>query len=144
MSHLAHIVKLKESLIKEGILHPQQHIDIAQTAYTKALITVCGANKLNEQTRINFNRFILSYWNEVTPVNGNMVLAQVGQFFRSLQQSLNSTLVDDVIVIKITPRVETEGEKDYTKLESYSALVQILIDEANRKLQKFTETSQIV
>lgn len=143
MSHLAHIVKLKENLIQEGVLHPQQHIDIAQTAYTKALITVNGANKLDEQTCINFNRYILSYWNEVTPVNGNMVMAQIGQFFRNLQQLLNSTLVDDVAVIKITPRVETEGDIDYTKLESYSALVQILIDEANRKLPKFTETNQI-
>lgn len=144
MSHLAHIVKLKERLIAEGVLHPQQHIDIAQTAYTKALLAVNGGNKLDEQTCIAFNRYILSYWNEVTPVNGNLVLSQVGQFFRNLQQSLNTVNVGDSIVIKITPRVETPEDFDYTKLEPYEALIQILIDEANRKLPKFTETNQIV
>lgn len=143
MSHLAHIVKLKERLIAEGVLHPQQHIDIAQTAYTKALIAVNGGNNLDEQTCINFNRHILSYWNEITPVNGNLVMAQVGQFFRGLQQSLNTVNTGDVIVIKITPRVETPGDVDYTKLEPYEALIQILIDEANRKLPQFTETNQI-
>lgn len=143
MSHLAHIVKLKERLIAEGVLHPQQHVDIAQTAYTKALIAVNGGNKLDEQTCINFNRYILSYWNEVTPVNGNLVMSQVGQFFRGLQQTLNAVNVADVMVIKITPRVETPGDVDYTKLEPYEALVQILIDEANHKLPKFTSTNHI-
>lgn len=143
MSHLAHIVKLKERLITEGVLHPQQHIDIAQTAYTKALIAVNGGNKLDEQTCINFNRYILSYWNEITPVNGNLVMSQVGQFFRGLQQSLNAVNVGDVIVIKVTPRVETPEALDYTKLEPYEALIQILIDEANCKLPQFTETNKI-
>lgn len=144
MSHLAHIVKVKENLIAEGIVNPQAQIEICQTAYTKALITVSASHKLDEQTRVNFNRYILSYWNEVTPVNGNLVLAQIGAFFRELAKAMETTFVDDVLVIKVVPTIELPLDVKYSKLQTYADLVQILIDEANHKLQKFVETNQVI
>ncbi len=143
MSHLAHIVNLKKDLIEAGVTNPQVQIEIVQTAYTKALINVDGSNKLDEPTCISFNRWILSYWNEVTPNKGNLIAAQVGNFFRGIDQLYNKTLTGDVVIIKITPTVEAAGDVKYTEFESYEALVQILIDEANHKLPQFTETNQI-
>lgn len=143
MSHLAHIVKLKENLIQLGVTSPQVQTNIAQTAYTKALINVNGSNKLDEKTCIEFNRYILSYWNEVTPVKGNLIASQVGSFFRSMDALFNTTIVDDVALIRIVPGVEEVGDVKYTELETYSSLVQVLIDEANHKLPQFTSTNQI-
>jgi hypothetical protein len=144
MSHLAHIVKLKSALIMQGIVNPNSQADIAQTAYVKALINVNGANKLNEDTCINFNQWILSYWNETTPVKGNLVASQVGQFFRNISNLFNQTLTSNVAILTVVPKVETTVDFDYTELSEYKELVQSLIDEANKKLPQFTATETIV
>lgn len=143
MSHLAHIVKLKQDLITQGVVNPTAQADIVQTAYAKALINVGGSNKLDEPVRIKFNQWILSYWNEVTPNKGNLIAAHVGNFFRAVDQMFNKTLVEDVAILPTVPHIEEAGEVEYTKLGSYGDLVQILIDEANHKLPQFKETNQV-
>lgn len=144
MSHLAHIVNFKKSLITEGITNPELQIELVRTAYTKALITVGSANKLDKQQCIDFNRFVLSYWNETTPVNGLVVMAQVGNFYRALEAFLNNTFTDNKLKIDITPKVELPLDVKYTELETYRDLVQILVDEANHKLPQFIEVNQVV
>lgn len=143
MSHLAHIVKLKQDLLTEGVVSPEVQADIAQSAYVKALINVNGAHCLDEKDCIGFNRWILSYWNEVTPNKGHYISKQVGDFFRNLSQLFNKTITADVAILPTAPTVEGAGDVKYTDLPSYLALVQTLIDEANHKLPQYTETSQI-
>lgn len=144
MSHLAHIVKLKQNLIAEGVTNPEIQIAIARTAYVKALITVNCANKLDEEKCIEFNRYVLSYWNETTPVNGLLVMKMIGDFFRKMESFLKQTFVDNELKLEVTPVVENPADLDYTKLEPYQSLVQQLVDEANFKLPQFMETEQIV
>ncbi|UQT02838.1 hypothetical protein SUREIYA_02430 [Serratia phage vB_SmaM-Sureiya] len=144
MSHLAHIVKLKQNLIAEGVTNPETQIAIARTAYVKALITVNTSNKLDEEQCIEFNRYVLSYWNETTPVNGLIVMKTIGDFFRNLDNFLQHTFTDCVLKIQIVPYVENPADLEYTELETYKSLVQQLVDEANYKLPQFMETDQIV
>lgn len=143
MSHLAHIVKLKQDLIGLGVVNPDVQIDVVQTAYSKALLNVTGSVNMDDDTRFKFCRWILSYWNNVTPNKGNLIVAQVGNFFRELKQVFNKTITQDVVILKIVPGVEAVGDVKYDNLDSYAALVQILIDEANHKLPQFKETNQI-
>lgn len=143
MSHLTHIVKLKQELIAFGVNDPEKQVDIVQTAYTKALINVNGANKLTAPVCRDFNNYILSYWNEVTPNKGNLIKTQIGHFFVNLDNLFNKTIVDDVSVITIVPRIEDVNDVKYTEFETYKDLVKTLIDEANHKLAKFIETNQI-
>lgn len=143
MSHLAHIVKLKQNLMELGVNNPEVQIDIVQTAYTKALLNVTGSIEMDEQTRFKFARWILSYWNNVAPNKGNLVVAQMGDFYRSLKQVFNKPIVSDVVILSITPTVEAAGDVKYTDLGTYADLVQTLIDEAHHRLSQFKETNQI-
>lgn len=144
MSHLAHIVKFKQDLIAHGVVNPAVQADVVQTAYSKALLNVTGSFDMDDDTRFKFARWILSYWNQVTPNKGNLIVSQVGDFFRNLRQVFNKTIVDDVVILPIVPHVEAAGDVKYTEFDSYGSLVQILIDEANHKLPQFKETNQIV
>lgn len=143
MSHLAHIVKLKAALIVEGIADPYKQIDIVQTAYIKALINVNGANNLDEKTCVGFNQWILSYWNEVTPVKGNLIAVKVGSFFRGMTDIFNKAITGDVVILPVVDKVETPEGTDYLKLEEYESLIATLIYEANHKLSQYVETQQI-
>ena len=104
MSHLAHIVKLKQDLITEGVVSPEVQVAIVQTAYAKALINANGAHCLDKKTCVGFNRWILSYWNEVTRNKGYFIAKLVGDFFRNLDQLFNKTISSDVAVLTITDR----------------------------------------
>lgn len=133
MSHLDHIVKLKQELISKGVTNAQKQIDVARTCYVKALIAVNCGQKLDEPDCIDFNKYILSYWNETTPVAGHMVMTMVGNFFRNLQKCTGTIFTGDKVEIEVTPKVEGV-EIDYTELETYKQVIQTLIDEANHKL----------
>lgn len=143
MSHLAHIVKLKQDLLTQGVVNPEVQINIAQTAYTKALLNVTGAIDMKEETRIAFTRWILAYWNDVTPNKGNLILSQLGDVYRNLKKTFNETITSDVVILKITPTIEAAGDVKYTELGSYADLVQTLVDEARHKLPQFTDTNII-
>lgn len=143
MSHLDHIVKLKQELIGAEVMNPQSQIDIVRTTYVKALVSVASSNKMSENDRIEFSKYILSYWNETTPVAGHVVMTFVGQFFRTLESKLNGVLTDNELVVEVAPQVEDVKFK-YSELDSYKTLIQTLIDEANKKLPSFLETSRIV
>lgn len=144
MSHLAHIVKLKGDLIAEGVSSPEQQIAIAQTTYVKALITVASGNKLDVDARVAFNKYVLSYWNETTPVNGLLVITAINNFYRDLANAINNVFVEDKIKLDVTGKVETPLNTKYTELESYRALIQTLVDDANQKLPQFTATNQLI
>lgn len=143
MSHLAHIVKLKQALIAEGVTSPAVQDAIVQTAYTKALINVVGCPKLTDDARYGFARWILSYWNDVVPNKGNLILAQLGGFFRKLNQSLTEVLVGDVVVIPVVEKASGADDVDYTKFESYAELIQTLVKEAGQKFTQYQETTAV-
>ena len=143
MSHLAHIVKLKQDLIANKVVAPADQIAVVRTAYVKALINVNAVNKLDEDQCINFNRFVLGYWNEVTPVNGPLVMAMIGKFFRSFEAFVASTITANTLEIQVVDKVEGVDFK-WEELDSYRELVQTLIAEGKHKLEQFLPTDNIV
>lgn len=136
MSHLAHIVKLKQDLIANDVTDPSVQIHIVRTAYVKALINIGTVNKLDEDTCIDFNRYVLGYWNETTPVDGALVMNTIGRFFRAMDAFLRSTITANTMEIPIVEGPEGVKYK-WEQLESYSSLVSTLIKEATHKLEHF-------
>lgn len=143
MSHLQHIVRFKQSLLSEGISAPDLQIEIVRTAYVKALITIGYGNNLNQEQCIQFNRYILSYWNEVTPVNGLLVMTMVGNFCRALKAHLERPFTENKLKLEVCPKIELPIECKWDELETYKDLVQTLVDEANHKLPGFLETAEV-
>lgn len=142
MSHLDHIVKLKQELIREGIVCPNAQSDIATGAYAKALITHSAKNEMSEDQRIAFHKYILSYWNETTPNKGHVILATVGNFCRALRRCVAGTLTANELVLPVVPEVEGVAAKKYIELPSYAMLIETLVAEADKKLPQFLAISE--
>lgn len=137
MSHLDHIVKLKQELIREEIVSPEVQSEIATGAYVKALITHSCKHDMSEDDRIAFHKYILSYWNETTPNKGHFILAQVGNFFRALRKCVDGVLVSNEIKLEVVPAIKGAGEKKYTELPAYAMLIETLVSEADHKLEQY-------
>lgn len=134
MSHLAHIVTVKQSLIAQGVTDPIKQIEVVRTAYVRALFMV--KNKLNipVQHQGDFYRYLLSYWNEVHPVAGNLVIAEITHFNGQLNQAINNIASVDKIVIEIAP-IEFEGS--VVEIPGYADLVETMVKEAESKYKDF-------
>lgn len=141
MSHLDHIVKLKQELIREEIMAPDVQAEITTGAYVKALITHACKHDMCEDERIAFHKYILSYWNETTPNKGHLILAQVGNFFRSLRKCVDGVLTSNEIKLEVVPEVKGAGEKKYVELPAYAMLIETLVGEADKKLAHFKATN---
>lgn len=137
MSHLDHIVKLKQELIREEILAPEVQSEIATGAYVKALITHAAKHEMCEDERIAFHKYILSYWNETTPNKGHLILAQVGNFFRCMRRCVSGVLTSNELVVEVVPAIKGVADKKYIELPSYAMLIETLVAEADKKLPQF-------
>lgn len=143
MSHLQHIVLLKQDLISNDVNGPVQQAAIARTAYVKALIHINAVNKLDEEQRNAFNRFVLGYWNEVTPVNGQLVVSAINRFFYNLESFLAKSFTANTLEVPVVEAVEDVKFK-WEELDTYRNLVQTLVTEGNHKLAQFMPTDNIV
>lgn len=137
MSHLDHIVRLKQELIREGINEPEVQMEITTGAYVKALVTHACKHDMCEDERIAFHKYILSYWNETTPNKGHLILAQSSNFFRCLRKCVSGVLLENEIKLEVVPAVKGAGEKKYVELPTYSMLIETLVAEADKKLGQF-------
>ncbi|WNV45848.1 hypothetical protein [Aeromonas phage AerS_266] len=134
MSHLAHIVTVKQALIGQGVTDPVKQIEVVRTAYVRALFMV--KNKLNiaVEHQGDFYRYVLAYWNEVHPVAGNLVIAEITHFNGQLTQAINNVASVDKIVIEIAP-IEFEGS--VVEIPGYVDLVNTMVKEAESKYKDF-------
>jgi hypothetical protein len=140
MSHLAHIVKYKERLINNGICDPNTQIKIVQTCYVKALISIAAINKLSSTNMTKFNNYILSYWNETTPVDGFLVNSLVARFYHELETSLIKMDQGERLIVSVIPAIDVPEGIDYYTIDGYTAIIDTLKIEATCKLNEFLET----
>lgn len=90
MSHLAHTVALKKELIEKGIVDPKLQNDVVNGAYVRALVrylfhcnALLGHYTEDVETAI-LDR--LARWNEISPINGNYILARTKDVIFCLSQ----------------------------------------------------------
>lgn len=139
MSHLAHIVTFKKTLIADGITDPKLQIDLTRSAYVRALIALkCKANIDNKDYKPFFNH-VLSYWNETSPVAGSLVVSEVIHFFAVLDKALNNVGEVEVIQVPVTTAPELPDGKKLTEMVSYTDLVTALMTEASDKYKTWVE-----
>ena len=139
MSHLAHIVTFKKTLIADGITDPKLQIDLTRSAYVRALISLKHKSTIDGKDFKPFCSHVLSYWNETSPVAGSLVVSEVIHFFAVLDKALNNVGEVEVIQVPVTTAPElTEGKK-LTEMASYTDLVTALMTEASDKYKTWVE-----
>lgn len=134
MSHLAHIITVKKALIDLGVTNPVDQIAICRTAYVRALAMFQNRGRLPKDQHADFYTQILSYWNEVTPVQGNLVIAELRRFNAEMTAALLGLGHLDAISVEITPIAELQGKVKISEIPGYKELVDILSAEAEEQL----------
>lgn len=134
MSHLAHINTFKVALINAEITSPQEQTDLVRSAYVLALVRVIHSKGIPVEDRRDFLCHVLSYWNETFPVEGNLVIHRVMQFFQELDTRLN-TLNGNLYVPLIHSDLLTKCPT-FSEMDGYQSLVNCLFEEASRKYVK--------
>lgn len=134
MSHLAHINTFKVALINAGVTSPEDQTELVRSAYTLALVRVIHGKCIPIEDRRDFLCHVLSYWNETFPVEGNLVIHRVMQFFQELDTRLN-TLNGNLYVPLIHSDLLTKCPT-FSEMDGYGSLVNCLFEEASRKYVK--------
>lgn len=134
MSHLARIIAVKKSLIEMGVVNPITQIAVVRTAYVRALAIFQQSGRLTKDQHGEFFNQILGYWNETSPVQGNLVIAELRRFNAEVTASMLALGSIDSINIVITPIAEDIGEVKISEIAGYSDLVGTLVAEAQEQL----------
>lgn len=136
MSHLAKIVAVKEQLIKGGITNPTKQAAIVRTAYVRALYIFHRAHFGRPHQCRAFNEYILNYWNETSPIQGNLILAMYQSFEGRMNTALLTVGKTMKVDVEITP-CEEAGDLNYVELPGYQELVDTLLGECNHKKPQY-------
>lgn len=131
MSHLDHINNYKIALIKEGVTDPETQIALVRTAYSCAFIRLFTQKNIPVSDRTDVMHYLLSYWNETFPVNGNFVISNVNGFYERLNSTLSNIRATTLLPITRDPIVEKHPL--YYDVEGYDQLVETLVTEATHK-----------
>lgn len=130
MSHLKHINNYKKELIAAGITDPQTQINLSRTAYVSAFVQLIERHRIPEADRKDVMYFVLNYWNETFPVNGNIVVMQVNSFYDRLCEAL---CAGGTIFVQLVNESSVTDHPTYCDFESYKLLVASLVEEAEHK-----------
>ena len=128
MSHLEHIVQLKEEMLEQDIPLEQQSV-IITNAYVTALVRnliIYQGSKLYVTKEYEDQMWdTLNMWNDVTPVKGGYIVESVKQFVAQLVAKLTS---QNTFVVNFFDNLNGV-EFDTTKCPTYETLVLTLMKE---------------
>ena len=133
MSHVLHINNYKQHLITKGITNPEVQISLTRTAYVSALIRLIQQKCICEADRKDVVYHILSYWNEIFPVNGNMVYLGVKNFYTALYEA--TATVKGNVFVRVSIEPAALEHPDYNDDQTYDNLVDCLFNEALEQYQ---------
>lgn len=121
MSHLAHIVKLKQSMISAGVVDVGVQKSVINKAFTLAVMKYLFTHSyvFTGYTEEVDNHILdrLSQWNEVTPINGGYIINEI----RGISPALTNAGMDLGRFHAYPPAVATEY--DYLNCEIFKGLV---------------------
>lgn len=132
MSHLAHIIKVKEQMASEGITCPMKQSELLTEAYVRAVVRFRYSNGNNSWSEAVDSRTweMLEKWNNVTPIKAQFIhtsaVKRCNEVLTSLAQDGLPPCRDQYAV-----NVEIgEGQNvDISKWDSYTALSSYLFKE---------------
>lgn len=142
MSHLAHLITVKQDLIAKGITNPGVQNDIVRGAYVRALASFDQRALIAKAELSEFYSSILGYWNETSPVQGPLVIAELRKFNADLYaQLINLGTVETVSASFIRPEGVPE-DMEISKLNGFQGMVEALLNDCNKKLAQWREHGQ--
>lgn len=137
MSHAIKAAAVKAVMIKDGITNLLVQQSLIESAYVRALVMFHRRHFRNPNQAQDFNRYILGYWNESSPINGNLIIAQVNALETRIEHTMNNLGSVRRIDIEVVPSKEGDPDIDVTKIPGYPELVDFLVTEAQGKISEF-------
>lgn len=134
MSHLAHINKYKINLIAKGITDPGEQIALVRNAYSFAFIQLFSVKPIPAESRNDIMSFVLSYWNETFPVNGNYVITDVNMFLNQVALKMGS--IAGPVVLDLGKNAAAQKHPTYFEIDGFGDLVNTLYQEATHKYKE--------
>jgi hypothetical protein len=137
MSHAIKAAGVKATMIKEGVTNLLVQQSLVESAYVRALVMFHRRCFRNTNQAQEFNRWILGYWNESSPINGNLINAQVLALESRISHAMDNLGSIRRIDIEVVPSKEGDPDIDVTKISGYPELVNFLVEEATQKVPEF-------
>lgn len=131
MSHLQCINEYKKVLIEKGVVDHKTQISLVRTAYVAAFVRFFQVKCIDKKDYKDIMFYMLSYWNETFPVNGNLVVSLVNSFYAKMHQSLVD--IKGNIFINLVDDQYTTSYPEYNDPEEYEKLIETLFGEINVK-----------
>ncbi|QDJ97078.1 virion structural protein [Aeromonas phage D3] len=139
MSHLAHLVEVQQDLIAKGVTSPKVHMDVGRGAYVRALAVFQQRRRLPEKDLGHFNDMILGYWNETSPIQGNLIIAELRAFNAALRNQLESLGGLDQVCVEFVRPADLDASIQVSSLNGFKAMVESLVSDTEKKLKEWLE-----
>lgn len=133
MSHLEAINKYKVELISAGITSPETQSSLTRAAYVNALIQLLERHCVPKADHKDVMFHVLNRWNEIVPVNGNIVYGAVNSFYARLAQALSE---GGNIFVQLMASDEVNEHPGYSEFATFKELVDVLYGEAEHMYKK--------
>lgn len=138
MSHLEHKVTVSKDLLSKGIANPLVHEAVARGAYVRAFATFEARGRIQQARYLGefFNR-MLGYWNEKSPIQGNLIIAELTSFNGSVKkQLLDLGGVDGVHADFIKPD-GIPADLSVSSLDGFKGMVDSLLADCEKNLAEW-------
>lgn len=134
MSHLDHVVRVKESLAARGVTCPFQQRDLIDQAYIDALVAhhfACNPTfTLHDKERDTY-RCMLDKWNSVSPIGHEKIYSGVLSFINLTYSALRTK---GRVHLKVHAAIsENENTVMLEDIPEYNDLVSYLCQEVKNK-----------
>lgn len=136
MSHVKAINDYKAELLLSGITEPDVQSALVRTAYISVFIQLIERYSIPKEDQKDVMFHILNKWNEIFPVNGNIVFGQVNSFYTRLKAEIAN---GGNVFVQLSTDSQVTDHPTYTDFESYKELMVVLYGEAEhmyKKIQK--------
>lgn len=133
MSHLEAINKYKVELIGAGITDPSAQAALTRAAYVNALIQLLERRCIPKEDHKDVLFYLLNKWNEIVPVNGNIVYGAVNSFYTRLAAALSQ---GGNIFVQLMTSDEVNEHPGYAEFGTFKELVDVLYAEADHMYNK--------
>lgn len=133
MSHLEAINKYKVELIGGGITDPNSQSALTRAAYVNALIQLLERHCVPKEDYKDVMFHLLNKWNEIVPVNGNIVYGAVNSFYARLGAALSE---GGNLFVQLMNTDDVNEHPGYADFGTYKELVAVLYSEAEHMYKK--------
>lgn len=139
MSHLEHKVMVSQDLLAKGVTNPIVHEAVARGAYVRAFATFEHRDRVPTSHLGEFFSRMLGYWNEKSPIQGNLIIAELRTFNGGIKnQLLDLGGLDGVKMDFIRPE-GIPADLSVSGLNGFKGMTDALLGDCEKKLTEWVK-----